>query len=88
MKGFDNMNTLLKWLNENNIEYYIKDWGIIKPSLRNLYFIYNNKAVVFTFILNDKGGIKYGDYFVENIETGIQGYTKNIKKAVEMIDEI
>ena len=82
------MNTLLKWLKENNIEYYIEDWGIVKPSLKNVFFIYDNKAIVFTFQLNDKGKIKHGNYFVENIETKIQGYTKSIKKAIEMIDEI
>ena len=88
MKGFDIMNTLLKWLNKNDIEYYTEDWGIIKPSLKNVFFVYNNKAIVFTFRLNDKGEIKHGSYFVENIETRIQGYEKTIKKAIEMIDEI
>ena len=88
MKGFDNMNTLLKWLKENNIEYYIEDWGILKPSLRNVFFVYNNKSIVFTFKLNDEGKIKTGAYFVENIEKRIQGYEKTIKKAIEMIDEI
>lgn len=80
------MKTFIKWLNESGIEYYIEEWGIGEaPLLKNVFFIYNNKALKVSFRIDNKGNIEYGNYFIEDIESGLETYVKTVKKIIDVI---